>query len=204
MAKKQRNNKPRKNRVKQTPVESKPSNTRLYFGGALALAAIVIGYTWWSGNQAEAAFLDLARSGEPRLDKVQSPRNLGRGHLRPGQSYHYPSRYPTSGPHDVVWTRPGFYDLPQSPLRLVHALEHGHIVIYYDKPSPEVRQTLEAWTELYGVPWQGVVASPMPALEQKIILTAWTKRLDMDTFDPAAAAAFIERYRGRGPENPVR
>ena len=39
---------------------------------------------------------------------------------------------------------------------------------------------------------------------EAIVLTAWTKRLRLDPFDPAAAAAFIDAYRGRGPEHPVR
>ena len=35
-------------------------------------------------------------------------------------------------------------------------------------------------------------------------MTAWRKRLRLKTFDASAAAAFIDAYRGRGPENPVR
>ena len=44
----------------------------------------------------------------------------------------------------------------------------------------------------------------MAGLGQSVVLTAWAKRLDLDRFDPAPAAAFIDGYRGRGPENPVR
>jgi hypothetical protein len=35
-------------------------------------------------------------------------------------------------------------------------------------------------------------------------LTAWTKKLSLVQFDEAAAAAFIDAFRGRGLENPVR
>jgi len=41
-------------------------------------------------------------------------------------------------------------------------------------------------------------------LGQRLILTAWNKILRLDHFDPAVAAAFVDKYRGRGPENPVR
>jgi hypothetical protein len=44
----------------------------------------------------------------------------------------------------------------------------------------------------------------MPGIGQQIILTAWTKELRLEEFDAAAAAAFIDRFRGRGPEHPVR
>lgn len=37
-----------------------------------------------------------------------------------------------------------------------------------------------------------------------ILLTAWTKMLRLAKFDAASAAAFIDRFRGRGPEHPVR
>jgi hypothetical protein len=37
-----------------------------------------------------------------------------------------------------------------------------------------------------------------------VVLTAWRKILKLDSFEPAAAAAFIDTYRGRGPEKRVR
>jgi hypothetical protein len=37
-----------------------------------------------------------------------------------------------------------------------------------------------------------------------VVLTAWRKILKLDTFEPASAAAFVDAYRGRGPENKVR
>jgi len=35
-------------------------------------------------------------------------------------------------------------------------------------------------------------------------LGAWGQRLELKPFDPELAAAFIDRYRGRGPERRVR
>jgi hypothetical protein len=87
---------------------------------------------------------------------------------------------------------------------LVHALEHGHIVIYYDKPDAEALKTLRVWSGLYSGQWDGVVVTPKPGLGQKIVLTAWAKRLDQNQLDMPLAAAFIDAFRGRGPENPVR
>ena len=37
-----------------------------------------------------------------------------------------------------------------------------------------------------------------------VLLNAWTKSLKLEPFDPVTAAGFIDTYRGRGPENPVR
>ena len=65
-------------------------------------------------------------------------------------------------------------------------------------------QTLDAWADVYDGRWDGIVVTPMVGLGQSVVLTAWNRRLDLDRFDPASAAAFIDGYRGRGPENPVR
>ena len=86
----------------------------------------------------------------------------------------------------------------------MHAAEHGNIVIYYDTPGDAVRQTLDSWTDLYGAQWSGVVVTPAPGLGAAVVLTAWRKVLRLDPFDAAMAAAFVDAYRGRGPEKPVR
>ena len=171
---------------------------------AIALAALYGAYAWWDSARIESAFMARAAEGEGALERVESSPSQGRAHLNPGQSYAYQNRFPTSGPHDPTWTPPGVYDQPQRPTQLVHALEHGNIVIYYDEPGPEVMERLERWADLYDDQWSGLVVTPAAGLGNAVVLTAWTKRLELDPFDPAAAAAFIDAYRGRGPENPVR
>lgn len=46
--------------------------------------------------------------------------------------------------------------------------------------------------------------TPRPGLGETIILAAWRRTLTLDPFDGDAAAAFIDAYRGRGPEHLVR
>ncbi|PSN11618.1 hypothetical protein C7293_23530, partial [filamentous cyanobacterium CCT1] len=99
---------------------------------------------------------------------------------------------------------PGVYTEAQRPEQLVHALEHGNIVIYYDQPTAEAMTTLKSWADQFSGPWEGIVVVPKAGLGGEIVLTAWTKKLAMPEFSPQAAAAFVDEYRGRGPENPVR
>ncbi|MDP6276923.1 MAG: hypothetical protein QGI11_00225 [Nitrospinota bacterium] len=49
-----------------------------------------------------------------------------------------------------------------------------------------------------------MIATKMAGIGVSVVLTAWTKRLNLERFDRAAAAAFIDLFRGRGPEHPVR
>ncbi len=148
--------------------------------------------------------MELASAGAAGLENVQTMPDLGRGHLQPGQGYRYPAKFPTSGPHAPTWTEPGFYTVQPRDIYLVHAMEHGNVVIYYDAPTGNAMASLKVWADLYSGMWSGLVVAPMQGLGEEIVLTAWRKILRLKTFDEPAAAAFIDAYRGRGPENPVR
>jgi hypothetical protein len=180
--------------------------------GVIVLGLAVAGGAYWFlGAQGERAFQALVDQGRDRLSAVvaSSPNRSG-GHGQAGATYTYDGQFPTSGRHDPVPTSPGVYRVPLRPGQLVHALEHGNVVIYYDTPEPDALATLKDWAGLYGGKWDGVVVAPMDGLGRDLVLTAWTKTLRLRSFDAAdaadaaLAAAFIDAYRGRGPEHPVR
>lgn len=177
---------------------------RLIVLGVVVVALIGGGWFWWSQTRATTAFEDLAAAGAGVLDRVRTEPSVGNNHLPIGQRITYPSQFPTSGDHDSRPIRAGFYEEPQWPERLVHAQEHGHIVIYYDQLDPADREILKSWTGLYTGQWSGVIATPMPGIGRRVVLVTWTKLLRLRKFDAASAAAFIEAYRGRGPEQQVR
>lgn len=179
-------------------------------GGRVAIVAVVaaalfLGWRWSLGSRVESAFLEHVRLGQASLEQVERPPDEDTsGHTTPGESLRYRGDPPTSGRHNPKWLDPGIYQTVQPSDRLVHSLEHGMVVIYFDKPSPEVWETLTTWAGLYTVMWSGVVLAPKPGLGEAVILTAWRKLMRLDEFDPDVAAAFIDTYRGRGPEKRVR
>ena len=77
-------------------------------------------------------------------------------------------------------------------------------MIYYDKPLPSVLETLKTWASLFRGDRDGIIVVANPGLGTEIVLTAWDKRLQLANFEPSAAAAFIDAFRGRGPEKRVR
>ena len=168
------------------------------------VATLAIGYWWWQSEQSESRFLALAEAGQTALQDVETLPDQGRNHLALGQTRDYGTPFPTTGPHEPVWTTTGFYSQSQRPTQIVHALEHGNVVIYYDDPGIDVITTLKEWAGLYGGQWDGVVVNLSPGLSKSVVLTAWRKILRLDPFEPAAAAAFVDAFRGRGPEHPVR
>jgi hypothetical protein len=126
----------------------------------------------------------------------------GAAHVPAGQRVIYKTDPPTSGAHEAVPTPTGYYTKPQRPEKLVHALEHGIIVIYYDKPDPAMLLALQVLPVNYPGAWDGVIVTPRAGLGKGIILTAWTKMLRMQTFDPATLLEFIDSFRAKGPERP--
>ena len=72
------------------------------------------------------------------------------------------------------------------------------------QPGDVVTQRLRVLTGEHTGQWDGIVAVPSPALGEGIVLTAWQKRLALPRYDEEKAAAFIDAFRGRGPENAVR
>lgn len=186
-------------------VSSKQRNRdRLIIAGIVGVA-IVGGVAFWlNQTKATSEFEDLAAAGASALDRVQTFPSAGNDHLPVGQRITYPSQFPTSGSHDLRPLRAGFYTEPQWPERLVHSQEHGHIVIYYDELEPADRETIKNWTGLYTGLWDGVIAAPMPGIGRQVVVVTWNRLLRLRKFDGEAAAAFIDAYRGRGPEQQVR
>ena len=172
----------------------------------IAAAALIGGGVWWMWTQAaeHRAFEDFAVAGAHALDRVERTPNRGRQHVSPGTPMTYPDEFPTSGDHWPVWTQPGVYGELQPTPMLIHAMEHGNVVIYYETPGDAAWDSMTAWADIYAGQWDGLVVTPRPGLGDDVVLSAWTRNLRLDVWDPAAAAAFIDAYRGRGPENPVR
>jgi type II secretory pathway pseudopilin PulG len=178
---------------------------------AVVVAILVVGaggVYWWNSSQSakeiESEVATLAEDGQAKLDNVRSVRAQGSEHLAIGQSKNYVEPFPTSGDHASSSINAGFYSREMPKINLVHNLEHGNIVIYYDNPGDAAMAKLKGWATLYTSSMDGVVAVPSPGLGEAIVLTAWTKLMRLETFDEAAAAAFMDAYRGRGPEGRVR
>jgi hypothetical protein len=123
------------------------------------------------------------------------------GHLPPDVEHDYGTPFPTSGPHSIRGTQPNFYWQPQPPTELVHALEHGHVVIYYDAPGEEVLGQLLALTHEHAGEKSALVVVPSPGIGEEIVLTAWERRLMLSEYDPAKARDFIAAFLGRHSEH---
>ncbi|MEM7128883.1 MAG: DUF3105 domain-containing protein [Chloroflexota bacterium] len=123
----------------------------------------------------------------------------------------YNSLPPTSGPHYpsiVGWT---IYEEPIRYEHLVHNLEDGGVVLYYqcEEDCPELVEQLTSLIQPYIDEGRHVVLAPNDPswtvgddstlhqdLGAPIAITAWQKLLKLDEFDAERLAEFIEAYEG--------
>lgn len=137
-------------------------------------------------------------------------------HVPPTQKVKYNSFPPTNGPMAeelIVW---GAYDEPLVGQRqLVHNLEHGGVAIQYGAKVDA--STVALINDFYLESPNGLVVAPLPALGERIALTAWNApapsasasgKPDLGSgilarcprFDKGAFQSFIDAHRYKGPE----
>ena len=151
---------------------------------------------------------------------IQHP-DAGTTHVSPGVDCRSPgapcgadpySSLPgTSGPH---WDPSGIanwgvYSTPQPETQVIHNLEHGGIVIWYDPErldaegvdaltsyvTTEVASGVSGRYKFILSPWGG--NDPLPAA---VVATAWRYSLELETADTDAIDAFARARYGRSPE----
>jgi hypothetical protein len=172
--------------------------------GALAARLGLLALLCMPGALIAQDFNALIKQGQPHLAHVEREPDRGNAHVPRSTPVATDEPFPLSGQHWAGVTRSGFYTEPQPKGELVHALEHGQVVVYYDTPGFRALSVLKRWSEQFSGPWSGLIAVPHKGLGNAVVLTAWRHRLHLPEFDEAALAAFIDAFSGRGPENRVR
>ena len=200
----------------QTKDKSRPWMT---IAGVVVLLAVLItvGMSLKGGEQASSQ-KDVADSGDqgkslPATAGIKVPEgvelfeNEGQTHVADGTKVPYKTDPPTSGPHYNRWMPPSVYGKGEAaPELLVHNLEHGNVVIYFDQAAlgkNEVDELTELSKKYIGQ-WDGVLLVAREDKESPVVLTAWRNVLRLKKYDKEKVLAFLDTFRGRGPENPVR
>lgn len=168
-------------------------------GGILVLGLVIL----------LLVFLFSSSGGDPSIVGSRQV-DAGRVHIEEGtQGTGYTSVPATSGQHWNSASSPGpwgVYTSAQPQERLIHNMEHGGIVIWYQAAqlSTEDLATLtqfvqqQVTTEKFKVilsPWSGA------DFGHPIALTAWDWLLYMDTVNLDTVRGFIDAHINRAPES---
>jgi hypothetical protein len=173
----------------------------MWLAGGLVLVALIVALVVYNISRSQPV------AGE------QSFATQGNLHIEFGSvsPIAYNSTPPTSGPHYESVANWGVHNEPVRYEHLVHNLEDGGVVVYYQCPEecPELVEQLReilqpyidagdhvalaqndpAWTLGGSQPLHQDIGAP-------IALTAWQKLLTMDEVDAETIRAFIDRYEG--------
>jgi hypothetical protein len=171
----------------------------LLIGGILVLGVAILAVVLLFGGGGNA---------DPRGIGVRQP-DAGGTHITDGtHGTGYTSVPATSGQHWNTATSPGpwgVYTTAQPQERMIHNLEHGGIVIWY-QPSLLAAEDLTALTQFVQqqitterfkmilVPWSGA------DFGHPIAVTAWNWLLYLDTANLDDIRAFTDAHYGNAPE----
>jgi Protein of unknown function (DUF3105) len=176
------------------------SRRTLYFlvifaaSGIIVLGGLLLVLGLTGGSDAGSAAEQLRGAGCTYRESASE----GDSHVPDGRKVQYKSFPPVSGDHyatPAIWNA---YDQPLEQERAVHNLEHGGIVIQYGSKVPA--GTVQELQQFYLDDPNGLILAPLPRLNDKIALTAWTKLATCTQFDEGAFSEFRDAFRAKGPE----
>jgi hypothetical protein len=188
--------------------------TNILWGSSLLILFSVVGYVMWSsattppkppatGTPAQATLLPAA-SMVGQAVAVDPDRGHIDDNTDPGA---YTTNPPTSGHHYATWKQAGFYEANTDPYPqgyLVHNLEHGYIIFWYnctilsETECTELKAQIR--TVMDGAGNFKVIAYPWDQIDVPLVMTSWGYTLSMETFNAEQATIFIEQHRNRAPE----
>ena len=198
-------------RIDQGSAPALPDWRLLLIGGVLVVGVLILA-------------LVLLFGGTPSASIGVQQQNDGGTHVTPGADCRaapetdpncgtdpYSSLPAASGPHwdPSALANWGVYSTPQPETQLIHNLEHGGVVIWYD-PAALDAESIDALTSFVNTqtasgvsgrykfilsPWGGT--DPLPA---PIVASTWRWLLELETGDTDIIDEFARAHYGDAPE----
>ena len=168
--------------------------TRLIWGGVGVAVLVIIGFVVWQGVKPASGESFPVMVSSPHIEKDTDPGT-------------YNSDPPTSGRHYAEEADAGFYDtnIYTYPAGyLVHNLEHGYIIYWYNCDLLSESSCTELKTQLKQVindlGQTKVIAYPWPSIDVPVVATSWGRLQKFEAFDADQAKAFYRANLNRAPE----
>jgi len=142
------------------------------------------------------------------VEEESSPASTA--HVVPCSAVTYDTDPPSGGAHFSVWAAFQSYDFPVPHGFLVHALEHGAVVYWYNCPEGCADEVAAAEAMIAALPEDPVcrgratpnrvILTPSPSLGTRWAASSWGFTLRADCFDPDPFRDFYTQHFGRGLE----
>lgn len=207
--------------AQQAVVSQKERRNRML--AYLAVGLVLLGLVGYSvQNRISANRAAAAKRAEvvAQLDEFgctpdEAQENAGAGHLdaatlaeQPPETL-YPDRPASSGMHFVNTVRTGVYDEVVDERPLVHNLEHGYVVGYYDEGADEAQleefksygqaQIDGKFPKIILAKWDGELEG-----DANFAFAAWGRRQMCEEYDEQTFSVFLESHHSSAGDAPER
>ena len=109
----------------------------------------------------------------------------------------YNSNPPTSGWHTPDLAAWGSYVEPQPDQRLIHNMEDGGVILWYEAGTPEENEAeVAALEQVVAGRYARFVIAPREDMPTPYAMTAWRRLARFEAIDVAAMQAFLAAYHG--------
>lgn len=172
---------------------------RLAVASAIILVVVAVSWVVVANRRAERRTVAQLEAGGCSFDRsTDTDRGQGRNHI--GTSPTYRVNPPAGGNHVAAVAAPGEYgSQPPADGQVVHALEHGDVVLWHRPEAPEA--TLSALRNLADRYRDDVLIVARPGLASEVAATAWHRRLRCPAVEDDTLGLFVRSFRDRGPES---
>ena len=207
--------------AQQAVISQRERRNRMLAFLAIGLVLLgLIGYSVLNRINANKAADEKRRESLAQLDELgctpdEIQEDAGQGHLdgsslgdQPPDTL-YPERPAASGQHFGNWIKTGVYDQLIDERALVHNLEHGYVVGYYDEGADEdavtdfkdyVESQIEGtFKKLIVAPWDGELPGTA-----NFAYVAWNQRQMCEEFDKNTFEVFMTAHHSSAGEAPER
>lgn len=124
----------------------------------------------------------------------------GKNHLPDGTPIQYSTNPPAGGNHYPQPQSAGFYPTPPPDGNLVHSLEHGAVILWYN-PKLLSSEQVNRLKDIYKkAPGDKDIMVSRTSMDVPVALTSWGQILKLKTIDKETIDAFFKTNVDRGPE----
>ena len=124
----------------------------------------------------------------------------GRTHFPQGTPIHYSTNPPAEGNHYPNPQPAGLYTTPPPDGNLVHSLEHGAVILWYNPKKLSLSQINTLKGIFNKAPGDKDIMVSRTSMDVSVALTSWGRILKLQSIDEKTIDAFFSTNVDRGPE----
>jgi len=163
---------------------------KIFIGIGLATVLIMAGGIFLLSKQDE-------RLNKPLVG--QEVKIEGGNHLPEGTQITYNSNPPAGGSHYPTTAHAGVYDKAPADGNLVHSLEHGAVILWYN-PKLLSQEQISRLKNIFNQTSGKAIMTPRDSMDFLVALSSWGRVLKLKDIDEKQIKDFFDTNRDRAPE----